>query len=167
MHTICGTHVQCMYMYIHCMYTYMQWTYMFWSVVSTWWVEFHWSPCSWLVTQPLPFLNSTPAQEVWLPCGQLWHCSSRWLAWYEVNQWQWQFGRGKQPLGGLSVEKTGARKKAAQKEQQLLRAAETAGVARLIWPNGKWSCEAAQTCLYYVQTYINIYAYVCTMYIQI
>ncbi len=35
---------------------------------------------------------------------------------YEVNQWLWQFGRGKQRLGGLSVEKTGARKKAAQKE---------------------------------------------------
>jgi hypothetical protein len=40
---------------------------------------------------------------------------------YEVNQWLWQFGRGKQRLGGLSVEKTGARKKAAQKELQLLR----------------------------------------------
>ncbi len=38
---------------------------------------------------------------------------------YEVNQWLWQFGRGKQRLGGL----TGA-KKAAQKER-LLRGAET------------------------------------------
>ncbi len=43
---------------------------------------------------------------------------------YEVNQWLWQFGRGKPRLGGLSVEKTGARKKAAQKEL-LLRGAET------------------------------------------
>ncbi len=42
---------------------------------------------------------------------------------YEVNQWLWQFGRGKQRLGSLSVEKTGA-KKAAQKEL-LLRGAET------------------------------------------
>ncbi len=42
---------------------------------------------------------------------------------YEVNQWLWQFGRGKPRLGGLSVEKTGA-KKAAQKER-LLRGAET------------------------------------------
>jgi hypothetical protein len=33
---------------------------------------------------------------------------------YEVNPWLWQFGRGKPRLGGLSVEKTGARKKAAQ-----------------------------------------------------
>jgi hypothetical protein len=39
----------------------------------------------------------------------------------EVNQWL--FGRGKQRLGGLSVEKTGA-KKEAQKER-LLRGAET------------------------------------------
>ncbi len=38
---------------------------------------------------------------------------------YEVNQWLWQFGHGKAGklhLGGLSIEKTGARKKAAQKE---------------------------------------------------
>ena len=37
---------------------------------------------------------------------------------YEVNPWLWQFGWGKPRLGGLSVEKTGARnlKEAAQKE---------------------------------------------------
>ena len=43
---------------------------------------------------------------------------------YEVNQWLWQFGCGKQRLGGLSIEKTGARKKADQKER-LLRGAGT------------------------------------------
>ncbi len=43
---------------------------------------------------------------------------------YEVNPWLWQFGRGKPRLGGLSVEKTGARKVAAQKER-LQRGAET------------------------------------------
>jgi hypothetical protein len=43
---------------------------------------------------------------------------------YDVNPWLWQFGRGKPRLGGLSVEKTGARKAAAQKEW-LLRGAET------------------------------------------
>jgi hypothetical protein len=43
---------------------------------------------------------------------------------YEVNPWLWQFGRGKPRLGGLSVEKTGDRKEAAQKEL-LLRGAET------------------------------------------
>ena len=32
---------------------------------------------------------------------------------YEMNRWLWQFGCGKQHLGGLSIEKTGARKKAA------------------------------------------------------
>jgi hypothetical protein len=41
---------------------------------------------------------------------------------YEVNSWLWQFGRGEQRLGGLSVEKTGARKKTAHKELLLLRA---------------------------------------------
>ncbi len=40
---------------------------------------------------------------------------------YEVNQWLWQFGRGKPHLGGLSVEKTGARKEAALKERLLPR----------------------------------------------
>jgi hypothetical protein len=45
---------------------------------------------------------------------------------YEVNPWlsRWQFGRGKQRLGGLSVEKTGAKKAAAQKDR-LPRGAET------------------------------------------
>ncbi len=41
---------------------------------------------------------------------------------YEVNPWLWQFGRGKPRLGGLSVEKTGDRKEAAQKELLLCRA---------------------------------------------
>ncbi len=41
-----------------------------------------------------------------------------------MNLWLWQFGRVKQRLGGLSVEKTGAKKAAAQKEL-LLRGAET------------------------------------------
>ena len=35
MHTICGTHVQCMYMYIHCMYMYVQYMCMVKSVVLT------------------------------------------------------------------------------------------------------------------------------------
>ncbi len=38
---------------------------------------------------------------------------------YRVNRWLWQFVRGKPRLGGLSVEKTGARKEAAQKERLL------------------------------------------------
>ncbi len=56
----------------------------------------------------------------------------------EVKQCLWQFGRGKPRLGGLSIEKTGTRKKAAQKER-LLRGAETRrpSVARLIWQDGK------------------------------
>ncbi len=38
---------------------------------------------------------------------------------YEVNQWLWQFGRGKQRLGGLSVEETDDRKETALKERSL------------------------------------------------
>ena len=48
---------------------------------------------------------------------------------YEVKHGLWQFGRGKLRLGGLSIEKTGARKKAAQKER-LLRGAETRRLRR-------------------------------------
>ncbi len=35
---------------------------------------------------------------------------------YEVNPWLWQFGRGKQHLGGLSVEETAERKQAHRDE---------------------------------------------------
>ncbi len=45
---------------------------------------------------------------------------------YEVKQWLWQFGRGKQHLGGLSVEETYDRKNAALQEQ-IVRGAETIG----------------------------------------
>ena len=43
---------------------------------------------------------------------------------YEVNQGLWRFARGKQHLGGLSVEETDDRKDAAQKER-IERGAET------------------------------------------
>jgi hypothetical protein len=36
---------------------------------------------------------------------------------YEVNPWLWQFGRGKPRLGGLTVEDTTERKKAARDER--------------------------------------------------
>ena len=51
---------------------------------------------------------------------------------YEVNWWLWQFGCGKLRLGGLSIEKTGARKKAAQKEL-LLCGAETRQRCKADW----------------------------------
>ncbi len=38
---------------------------------------------------------------------------------YELNLWLWQFGRGKQCLGGLSLKKTDHRKEAALKEMSL------------------------------------------------
>ena len=43
---------------------------------------------------------------------------------YEVNPWLWQFGRGKQRLGGLSVEETADRKVIALQAQSQ-RGAET------------------------------------------
>ena len=43
---------------------------------------------------------------------------------YEVNQWLWQFGRGKPRLGGLSIEQTEERKKVAS-DARHKRAAET------------------------------------------
>jgi hypothetical protein len=43
---------------------------------------------------------------------------------YEVNPWLWQFGRGRQRLGGLALKKTDDRKEAAQKER-LLRGADS------------------------------------------
>ena len=46
---------------------------------------------------------------------------------YEVNQWLWQFGRGKPRLGGLD-----ARKEAAQTER-LLRGAETRRRRKADW----------------------------------
>ncbi len=36
---------------------------------------------------------------------------------YEVNPWLWQFGLGKQLLGGLNVEETAQRQEAAQDER--------------------------------------------------
>ncbi len=56
---------------------------------------------------------------------------------YEVNPRLWQFGRGNQRLGGLSVEKTDDRKMTALKERSLRGAETVAGVSRLIWPDGK------------------------------
>jgi hypothetical protein len=51
---------------------------------------------------------------------------------YEVNQWLWQFGRGKPHLGGLSVEKTDDRKEAALKELSLP-GAETSRCCKTDW----------------------------------
>ena len=43
---------------------------------------------------------------------------------YEVNQWLWQFGRGKPRLGGLTIKETSERKDAVSNAQHK-RAAET------------------------------------------
>ncbi len=64
-------------------------------------------------------------------------------------------------LGGPSVEKTGARKEAAQKER-LLHGAETRRRCKADWAcwEMKCGCEAAQACMCSVQTYIYIYQFV-------
>ncbi len=135
MDIICGTHVQCMYMYIHCKNMHMQCT----CIVHTKTVQAHTGfnqlyelvpTGSWLVTQPLPFLTSTASTRglasllapvtLQQRMAGVRCCSNV----YEVNQWLWQFGRGKPRLGGLSVEKTDDRKEAALKEWSL-RWAET------------------------------------------
>jgi hypothetical protein len=51
---------------------------------------------------------------------------------YEVNQWLWQIGRGKQRLGGLPDEETDDRKEAALKEQSL-RGTETCQRCKADW----------------------------------
>jgi hypothetical protein len=80
-----------------------------------------------LVIPPYPYCIETenddvPLEDCWYARPQL--DGRRGSNAYEVNPWLWQFGRGKPRLGGLSVEKTGAKKAAAQKER-LLRGAET------------------------------------------
>ncbi len=53
---------------------------------------------------------------------------------YEVSQWMWQFRRGKQRLGGLSVEKTAVRKDTALLLQELnQRGAETPWRSKADW----------------------------------
>ncbi len=76
---------------------------------------------------------------------------------YEVNQWLWQFGRGKQGLGGLSVKKTDDRKEAALSlgRSRACMELRLAGIARLIWPDGKGSVV------------VKLYIRVCTMSIHI
>jgi hypothetical protein len=55
---------------------------------------------------------------------------------YEVNTWLWQFGLGKPPLGGLTIEETSARQDSAAKSltsigRRLVR------VARVMVPDRK------------------------------
>ena len=82
---------------------------------------------------------------------------------YEVNQWLWQFGRGKQRLGGLSVEETDDRKDAAQQEQ-IVRGAETRRrrKADQAWWEMNCTCEQSTYNLIQVQTmYVHIiYLYI-------
>ena len=62
---------------------------------------------------------------------------------YDVTQWLWQFGRGKQRLGGLSVEKTSDdRKEAALKELSLRGAARRRSKADQAWWEVKCGREA-------------------------
>ena len=81
---------------------------------------------------------------------------------YEVNQWLWQFGRGKPHLGGLTVEETADRQLAKDVDRKK-RAVETSrrlGVARQIQPDGKLKCV-----WYMFIPFITSIDLVCTEYI--
>ena len=54
---------------------------------------------------------------------------------YEINQWLWQFGRGKQRLGGLSVAETEERRIAAAKD----------GAKRAVATRAPRRCKALKT----------------------
>ncbi len=76
-----------------------------------WWAESPICNCFLLVTT-LPYLLSKPNNSDF-PFGcadtvavDRLYCSNV----YEVNPWQWQFGRGKPHLGDLTVEQTATRK---------------------------------------------------------
>ncbi len=91
---------------------------------------------------------------------------NRWL--HAICALKRNWSDGKQHLGGLSVEKTDARKDAAQKDRSL-HWEETClcRKADLAWWKVLGGCEAVQTCLYYVNAYIYILKHVCIMYIHI
>ena len=136
------------------------WSFM-WLLQPTWWAEFHWSPCSWLVTQPLPFLTSTASTKIFflLPSGQLWHCSSGWPAW---QQYAWGKVLVTSGCGSLDVASRAwvvchVRRLMTWGRRLLCRRGacaepRLAGVARLIGPDGKWSVV------------VKLYRRVCTMY---
>ena len=127
--------------------------------------------------------NSTPTSphqyskhkwsEVWLPSGQLWHCSSGWQAWQQcewgetvaVAVWAWQAAPGWSVDWKDWYQEEGCSEGAALAwswdSPAGRRKADLAG-----WEM-KCGCEPVQTGLYSVQTYICIYVYVCTMYIQL
>ena len=120
-----------------------------------WLEEFHWSPCSWLVTRPLPFLTST--------------ASTRGLAflWESVTLQQRMAGvaamrtRGCGNLGVASRAWVVCQlKRLVPRRRQLRRSVSCAeqrlaGVARLIGNDGIWSVV------------VNIHGRVCTVSIHI
>lgn len=144
-----------------CWYAHQHLAFM-WLLQPTWWAEFPWSPCSWLVTQPQPFLTSTASTRVlaslqaavtlqmqmesvaamcmrWTSgCGDL-HVASR--AWVVCQLRRLMTGRMLLKRYGLSAE------------------LRLAGVARLIGPDWKWSVVVNKV---HTSTYC-----VCTLYIRV
>ncbi len=182
------------YMYITCIYmVYTMFVYVWWGDQVVWALANTLPVCGsssqyggQSSTDPLvpgwlldPYHSSPvqPAQEVWHPVGSCDTAAAdgrRGSNVYEVNQWLWHFGCGKPRLGGLSVEKTGHRKKAAQ-EEGLLREAETSWCRKADWAWWKWSvvvklyrrvCTVSLHILTSMQTYVlylnkNIKSWIC------
>ncbi len=79
---------------------------------------------------------------------------------YKVNQWLWQFGRGKRrmPVGGLTIEETTERKDAGAMHGTSVQQRQYV-IARLLLPDSKYT--VLYDSLYeYVRVCTSIYAYV-------
>ena len=125
-----------------------------------WLEEFHWSPCSWLVTRPLPFLTSTASTR---GLAFLWEAvtlqQSLRMAGVAAMCMRWTRGCGN--LGVASRAWVVCQlKRLVPRRRQLRRSGSCAeqrltGVARLIGNDGKWSVV------------VNMHRRVCTVSIHI
>ena len=130
-----------------------------------WWAEFLLCHCFWLVTRLQQSLTYSASARIGFPYG----CADAAATdgqlgsnVYEVNQWLWQFGRGKPRLGGLAIEVTSERmdavgnalhKRAADSEQR------QCIIARRLQPDSKYMV-LYDSKYEYVRVYTSMYEYV-------
>ncbi len=80
---------------------------------------------------------------------------------YEVNQWLWQFGRGKPRLGGLTIEETAKRQVAAPAKHQTSVGRRLVRVAKAIVPDWNEVCVwSVYVCTCTSQVHTSMYWYV-------